>query len=366
MKRFIPTVVCKFFMLFAALGAAINDLRLCSQYRSAIRGVANPMRSRTTTALLMVSMGGLLLFCPTARADSFGIGENSFEIEFVTIGDPGNLADTTGVPNPAGAVPYSYRIGKFEISEQMINKANAASAEAGDPLAITIDQRGPNKPATRVSWFEAALFVNWLNTSTGNMPAYNFDANGDFQLWQPGDAGYNPANLFRNSLTRYVLPSVDEWYKAAFYDPVTDVYFDFPNGSDTAPLPVASGTEPGTAVWNQLDSVGPSDVHLAGGLSPFGTIAQGGNVFEWLETPLDAVTSHIPEPDFRAFRGEDWGLVNSPLGLSSSAAGGNRLAIFPANSLGFRIVSVPEPRASGLLFLGGIGLLSRRRQYISR
>jgi hypothetical protein len=29
-----------------------------------------------------------------------------------------NPADTTGSPNPAGSVPYSYRIGKHEISEQ--------------------------------------------------------------------------------------------------------------------------------------------------------------------------------------------------------------------------------------------------------
>ena len=42
------------------------------------------------------------------------------------IGNPGNAADTTGNPNPAGSVPYTYRMGKFEISEQMIDKANAA------------------------------------------------------------------------------------------------------------------------------------------------------------------------------------------------------------------------------------------------
>ena len=40
----------------------------------------------------------------TAYGDTFGTDPNHvFEIEFVTIGDPGNLADTTGDPNPAGA-----------------------------------------------------------------------------------------------------------------------------------------------------------------------------------------------------------------------------------------------------------------------
>ncbi len=60
-----------------------------------------------------------------AHADTFGSGTNTFDIEFVTIGNPGNAADTSGSPNPAGAVAYSYRMGKFEISEQMIDKANA-------------------------------------------------------------------------------------------------------------------------------------------------------------------------------------------------------------------------------------------------
>jgi len=276
---------------------------------------------------------------PTTRADLFGSGENLFEIEFVSIGAPGNVADTTGVPNPAGSVPYSYRIGKYEISEQMIHKANAASAEVGAPLGITIDQRGPDKPATRASWFEAAQFVNWLNTSKGSTPAYKFDENGSFQLWQPGDAGYDPENLFRNSLARYFLPSVDEWYKAAFYDPVAEVYFDFPNGSNTAPIPVASGTDPNTAIYNQA---GPADITLAGGPSPFGTVAQAGNVWEWEETEVDLVNDN-PQ-DNRGFRGYAWfSISGNPIGLSSS---GMHFILLPSNvggDLGFRVASVPEP-----------------------
>ncbi|HVT28877.1 MAG TPA: hypothetical protein VHE81_12755, partial [Lacipirellulaceae bacterium] len=65
----------------------------------------------------------------TASADTFGSGANSFTIDFVTIDSPGNPPDAN--PNPAGAVDYTYRIGKYEISEQMIDKANAESALAG-------------------------------------------------------------------------------------------------------------------------------------------------------------------------------------------------------------------------------------------
>ena len=297
------------------------------------------------------------VFSLTARADTFGSGANTFDIEFVPIGDAGNLPDTTGDPNPAGAVAYEYRIGKYEISESMIDQANALAADAGDPLGITHDGRGPNKPATRVSWFEAAQFVNWLNTSKGKTPAYKFDDQGDFQLWEPTDDGYDPDNLFRNTEAHYFLPSVDEWYKAAFYDPVSDQYFDFPNGKNTAPLPVASGPDANTAVYNQA---GPADIMLAGGEGPYGTVAQGGNVLEWQESPLSKITIQIPTPDVRSFRGEDWGLVISPSALSSSVID-DRLARFPANSLGFRVACVPEPSAFLLLSLGGSGLFLRSR-----
>ena len=125
-------------------------------------------------------------FASSTAADMFGSGANSFEIEFVTIGQPGNPADTTGSPNPAGSVPYAYRIGKFEISEQMIDKANALGG-----LGISHDSRDPDKPATSVTWLEAAKFVNWLNSTKGSTPAYKFDSMSQFQLWEPGDAGYD-------------------------------------------------------------------------------------------------------------------------------------------------------------------------------
>jgi hypothetical protein len=132
----------------------------------------------------------ILLLSVSARGDTFGSGANAFNIDFVTIGNPGNAADTTGDPNPAGSVPYTYRIGKFEISEEMIDKANAVGG-----LAIIHDIRGAEKPATSMSWYDAAKFVNWLNTSIGAQPAYRFDGSGNFQLWRTSDAGYQPNNL---------------------------------------------------------------------------------------------------------------------------------------------------------------------------
>jgi len=111
----------------------------------------------------------------------------------------------------------------------MITKANAAGG-----LGITLQDmssfggNGADRPATGISWYEAARFVNWLNTDSGSTPAYKFDGGGNFQLWQSGDAGYNPDNLYRNSQARYFLPSTDEWYKAAYYNADTGTYGDYP------------------------------------------------------------------------------------------------------------------------------------------
>src|SRR5262249_35394012 len=127
-------------------------------------------RCRFSRAPLALCAAAFLLgVASTTRADTFGSGSNTFNIDFVTIGNPGNAADTTGDPKPAGKVDYVYRIGTYEISEQMIDKANALGS-----LGITKDVRGADKPATSVSWNEAARFVNWLNTSTGSAAAYKF------------------------------------------------------------------------------------------------------------------------------------------------------------------------------------------------
>ena len=150
----------------------------------------------------------------TSLLETFGSGANQFSMEFVTIGNPNNAADTTGSPNSAGSVAYTYNIGKYEVSRDMITKANSAGS-----LGITMYDmtsyggNGVNQPATGVTWNEAAIYVNWLNTSTGGTAAYKFDGSGNFQLWSSTDAGYNANNMFRNSLAKYWLPSTDEWYK---------------------------------------------------------------------------------------------------------------------------------------------------------
>lgn len=319
---------------------------------------------------------------------TFGTGGNQFSMEFVTIGNPGNAADTTGSPNPAGKVRYSYDIGKFEVSRIMIERYNSGFGVANG-LEITLTDAfryslggkfedvyftNPHLPATGVSWNNAARFVNWLNTSTGNVAAYKFTTNGvndDIDLWTPGDAGYDASNPYRNSLAKYVLPSYNEWYKAAYYDPNTRTYWDFPTGSNTAPNEVSGGTDPNTAVYrngtapapNPETPDTPAETNFAGGLSPYGVMGLGGNVWELEESSVDLANSSGSSS--RAYRGGGWSNRSDYL-LSSV-----RYSSIPSNfssDIGFRVASVspsdivPEPSTLVIGTLFGLGgLLAKRR-----
>ncbi len=309
--------------------------------------------------------GGLLLLLSFASGyqgasaqsvvETFGTGSNQFTMEFVPIGNPNNPDDTTGSPNPAGSVAYSYNLGKQEVSRDMINKANTAGG-----LGITMADMsrwggdGVNRPATGITWNEAATYVNWLNTSTGGTPAYKF-VGGTFTLWSPGDAGYNPSNQFRNSRAKYVIASNNEWYKGA-YGNRDGTWNNYATGSDSAPTAVASGTTANTAVYSVQ---GPADITSAGGLSPWGTMGQGGNVWEWTESAYNGGDGNADLD--REFRGGAWDDNNVDLSASF------RYSNNPTDNtgdLGFRVASVPEPSALSLLAIGlsGLALVRRRKQ----
>ena len=290
----------------------------------------------------------------SAQADTFGGGTtNEFTIDFVNIGNTGNAADTTTY----GAVPYEYRASTHEISQNDITKATASGM-----ANVTAGAWTGNQPAANISWYEAAAFVNFLNTNSGKTAAYDLTfSNGSWSmaLWSSEQAWTEGGtNLYRNKDAFYFLPSANEWYKAAYYNPAGSNYFIYPTASSSVPTAVASGTSAGTAVYEQDFAQGPAEVTLAGGLSPYGTMGQGGNVWEWNESAFNGTNSTSSEN--RAIRGAYW--AESSRFLRSST----RHSINPAgdnSNIGFRVASVPEPSTYALLLMAGAGwLLWKRRK----
>ena len=76
---------------------------------------------------LLFSTAICLLISSFAPADTFGTGENQFEIEFVTIsGDSGDLGNWDAGDNYtfSGVNHGDFRIGKFEITNDQWYKFN--------------------------------------------------------------------------------------------------------------------------------------------------------------------------------------------------------------------------------------------------
>jgi len=279
-----------------------------------------------------------------------------------------------------------------------------------------------NKPVNYTSYYDAAQFVNWLQNGQGSgsttSGAYTVSAGditskqltgnlatlatgsphtlsvGDIITVAGVDSTFNgsyivtatTATTFSYAKTaadvaftaasgsmigassahagdaQYWIPTENEWYKAAYYQPASqggdaDSYWLYPTQSNDVPTialadSVGNISNPGDnvanyqsgAAWNAV--VGNvTTVGSAGstGDSFYGTFDQGGNVQEWAEN----TSSNGRE----VVRGGSWGNSNA-----SALSASNRSAVTPSfesSTAGFRIAAIPEPSTMALLGLGG-------------
>lgn len=312
-----------------------------------------PLRRFLPVAFLLASLASI-------RAETFGAPGFQFTLDFVTVGNPGNANDAGAgggsYAGPYGGVGYTFRMADREVSQNDIVQATASG------LANVI--AGPHtadRPAANVTWYEAAAFVNWLNTSTGHQAAYNLTFSGSWSmaLWSSGDAWQlDGENRFRHKDAYYFLPSEDEWYKAAYHqnNGVTADYWDYATASNTIPTAVADGTTGNVAVYG--GQTGPASTQLAGGLSAYGTRGQSGNVHEWMESGFDGVNNLATED--RTVRGGAWNAPEDT--LRSSTYRGSVETTSSGGDIGFRVASVPEPSTAVLAIGAGLLLLARRRR----
>ena len=112
-------------------------------------------------------------------------------------------------------------------------------------------------------------------------------------------------------------------------------------------------------MYSQALLQGPADIANAGGVSPYGTMGQGGNVAELMESAWDGVNKAGDED--RGLRGGDWAFP--AIGLRSLLRYSYGLPTFEADGIGFRVAAVPEPmEAGGVIGLAALGFVLWRRR----
>jgi len=312
---------------------------------------------------LMMLVVGVLVLANVALAgiDTFGTGANQFTIEFVGI---------SGATNPGtgyGIVNNDYRIGKYEVTNDQWTKfTNSLGVPlTGSPSGAYNENpywTGTNVPTNKLSWYEGAQFINWLNTSTGHQAAYKFTGTqgiGDYTLgvWELGDDGYNASNPYRNSDAYYFLPTEDEWVKAAYWNGTSIQTYATKAGENLTQGDGTSG-----AGWNYYDGGYATDPYGPWGVGSGseelnGTYDMMGNVWEWMESPY--VSGDYCFDAYRGVRGGSFAYYDD-YDISSSYRGYNYPDIEHIG-IGFRVASVPEPCSLVLLSLGGLTLMRRRR-----
>ncbi len=157
-----------------------------------------------------ICLGNLLMLAAiafaaaVANADVFNMPTGLTSLEFVTVGNPGNAGETSGVDwdiRICGAVKYVYNIGKYEVTAgqycEFLNAVAKTDAYGlynpymdydADPsrrgcnikrtgisgdYSYSVAADWANRPVNYVSWGDAARFVNWLTngqpTGTENL-----------------------------------------------------------------------------------------------------------------------------------------------------------------------------------------------------
>jgi len=347
-----------------------------------------------------VVTAGVILVCAGLvqagiRADLSGDHVVDFattmDMPFMAVGNCGNAPDARHYPYH-GAVNYSYRIGKFEVTAgQYTEFLNAVAAT--DPHGLYSEFMDPDywpighgcgiqragsagsytysvapdwedRPVDWIGWGDTVRFANWV---TNGMPT----GAQDLTTTEDGSCCVNGATTNAELLAvtrkspgdggRYYVPTVDEWYKAAYHknDGTSGNYFEYPTRSDTYPSNDLVDPDPGCN----------SNYHYPGGdytvgapywrtevgefensPSPYGAFDMGGNVWEW--------TEGLSGP-FRTLWGGDY---YNYVGWQRANQGYDNPPETEICGFGFRIVEVPEPASASLLALGPIAVLTRRRR----
>jgi formylglycine-generating enzyme required for sulfatase activity len=178
-------------------GTGDTDNALFNISGSQLRATASldfETKSSYSVRVRAFDQGGLF----TEKQFTITVTDIAVEMAFVTVGDAGNQADSTGY----GAVDYEYQIGTYEVTiGQYTAFLNAVAADdpyglysagmatdfrsagilrSGSSGSYTYSVIAPvgvtpvgadnaaDRPITYVSWFDAARFANWMHNGQGS------------------------------------------------------------------------------------------------------------------------------------------------------------------------------------------------------
>ncbi len=297
-------------------------------------------------------------------------------IDRVYVGYSGNVADSNG----RGAVGYDYQIGTYEVTnaqyvaflnavattadpyglytEEMTNAATGGIIRTGTEgsYSYTSKEGHAYRPVTHISWYNAARFANWYHNGQGNSDTET----GAYTL-----NGAMNGIFTRNEDALVALPTADEWYKAAYYDPTRSggtPYWLFATQSDVAPIGVApngDNANSGNLGGNPIRGTTDIGSYLLA-QSYYGTFDQAGNVIEYTEAFVEGGSLFV----------QNWGGDYDYGGIYTSAhdSGNNPLLLYPSHynsTSGFRLYFAAIPEPSTYLLIGfGVGalLLTRKKR----
>lgn len=268
------------------------------------------------------------------------VGAQGVVVETVSVGNPGNAGDPQG-DGSYGSVNYTYAIGKYEVTAGQYTAFLKAVA-ATDPYGLynpqmwihahgcKIERNGApgsyayavapdwaNRPVNFVGFGDALRFVNWLHNGQPH-GASSLATTEDGSYFLNGKAAdWELENVAREPDATWVVPTEDEWYKAAYHanDGATGNYYSYPMRADVGISNDLTEPDPGrrATYYNHPNdfTIGAPYFRTEVGAhensaSAYGTFDQGGNVNEWNEA--------IPLQDGRGLRGGAYSWGSDALG----------------------------------------------------
>lgn len=264
---------------------------------------------------------------------------SSVNYQLLPVANPANRPDTTGY----GAVNKTFWIGKFEVTiQQYCAFLNAVAATDtyglyGPAMSGVLNSAGivrsgtsggysyspmsnagdsSQRPVTYVSWFDAARFANWMANGQPVGPQDSTTTeNGAYDLKGATSGAAVPRNRInpnRSGEPTFYIPTENQWYKAAYYNPRMNRnkggYYRYATSSNTAP-----GNLPGNAanMANYIDDYNGSYFYsvtqaryidlaqnylfdtgvYSASSSHYGTFDQSGAVYNWNDLDTSASTS---------------------------------------------------------------------------